>query len=134
MKLRNIIKLSLLAILLSGVGFVALVVWSVYEDHEARIGPERVFSLDHQPEFLTEALALDIAQKTLEMSKYKDMRWEPRKDGMSKAPDGRVDEYVNRTGLDPNHITMVFCSDEFKLFVHMEFKGDQVVSHTVFGK
>lgn len=134
MKLRNIIKLFLLAILLSGMGFVGLVIRSVYKVHEARIGPERVFSLDHQPEFLTESLALDIAQKTLEMSKYKDMRWEPRKDGRSTAPDGRADQYVSRNSSNSNHTTIKFSSGEFNVFVHMELKGDQVVSHTVLGK
>ena len=134
MKLLTIIQWSFVALLLGGVGFVGAVTWAVYEVHEARIGPERVSNLDHQPAFLTELQALDIAQKMLEMSRYKDMLWELRKDGRSKAPDGRVDEYVKRTGLDPNHITIMFSSDGFTLFVHMELKGDRVVSHTVLGK
>ncbi|HQR07612.1 MAG TPA: hypothetical protein PLN21_12360 [Gemmatales bacterium] len=130
MKLRNIIKLSLLAILLIGVGVVA---WAVNKALNARIGPERVFSLDHRPEFLTEALALDIAQKTLKMSKYH-RHWEPRKDGRSTAPDGRVDEYISRNGLNPNLATIMLASGDFDIIVSMELKGDRVVSQTVLPK
>jgi hypothetical protein len=53
MKLRNIIRLVLLAILLSGVGFVGLVIWSVYKVHEALIGPEILYQLENRPEDTT---------------------------------------------------------------------------------
>jgi len=128
MRLRNIVKLSFLAILLS---FVCFVVWAVDHVAKARIGPERLFVLDHRPEFLSESLALDLAQKTLVMSKYNDMEWEPQDGSRSTAPNGQEDQYLRRRGnnsVDSGYI--VFVSGTFVIMVDVELKGERVVCQT----
>ncbi|MFT3881188.1 MAG: hypothetical protein QM703_16180 [Gemmatales bacterium] len=125
MKRRHIILSIVLAVLLGGVG---VFVWAVDKVVKSRTGPEIVYQLDNRPEFLTEALAMELAQKTLLTDRGGTRKWEPRsRDDRSKAIDGREDIFLNRNTVNYNRGYIIFHEGDSERIVDVELKGDVVV-------
>jgi hypothetical protein len=125
MKRRHIILSIVLAILLGGVG---VFVWAVDKVVKSRTGPEIVYQLDNRPEYLTEALAMELAQKTLQTDRGSIRIWQPRSsDNRSKAPNGREDMFLNRNSVNANRGYFLFHEGDSDRIVDVELKGDVVV-------
>jgi len=128
MKTRTIIFLSV-ALLLLGITAV------VHRSVQSRIGPQHIFELSEQPQFLTDQLALAKARETLTRDGYDVSVWQPTRDGRTTAPSGRPDEFLTRNTVTPNRGVIMFTSTTASpRFVSVELDGSRVVCQTSIAK
>lgn len=93
----------------------------------ARSGPEHTFLLEEPPPFLTEAIAIAKAQETLRIDGLGQSVWHAVKDGRSKAPDGREDEFLVRNTQNANEGAIQFLSDNNRVrIVYVELRGNAI--------
>jgi len=129
MKARTIIFLVVGLLLLA----IAAVPYLIHRSVQSRIGPQHVYDLSEQPQFLTEELAMERARDTLTRDGL-DATWQPVPDDRSKAPDGRADQFLSRNTITPNHGSIMFTNGTGTRFVSVELDGRRVLCQTSIGE
>ena len=99
-------------------------------------GPKRTFEVSEETRFLTEEVALDKARETLRLDGLNDTECQAHPDGRTKAPDGRVDEFMGRNSINSNAGTFMFtCGANGPVrFVSVELTGRRVVCQSSVGR
>lgn len=131
MKARSLILIAVSVLLIGAAVFAYL----AHRTIQSRIGPERSFEIKDSPMFLTETLALEKARQTLELDGLSSSIWQPRPDGRTKSPDGRLDEFMARNANSPNRATILFTNGTGAgRFVSVELIGGKLVCQTSMSK
>jgi hypothetical protein len=128
------------AIILIGLGILVVLVglypFLLNRALRAGSGPKRTFELSAETRFLTEELAIEKARETLRLDGLNILEWQVHPDGRTKAPDGRVDQFLGRNSINSNSGTFMFTSGTNGLvrFVSVELNGKTVVCQTSVGR
>ena len=99
------------------------------------VGPEHAYRLSDKPHFLTEDLAITKGQETMTRDGFDTNVWVLVPDSRSSSPDGKADAYLvrNTKNLNQGSFT-VRDPNGSRRFVHVELKGDRVISCVVIPK
>jgi hypothetical protein len=121
---KNAFALGGLALL--GVGALAFLYFAKLT-MRSQMGPEHVFELAERPKFLTETLAIEKAKEALKQDGMDPGEWHPVKNGRTRAPDGRIDDYMARAEGNPNRGVLLFTGKGRSMqFVAVELQGSHV--------
>jgi hypothetical protein len=96
------------------------------------VGPEHVYRLSDQPQFLTEDLAMGKGRETLARDGFDTNAWALVPDSRSSSPDGKADAYFVRNTKNPNQGSFtVRDTNGSRRYLHVQLKGDRVTSCVV---
>ena len=133
-------RLRTIGFALAGIAaiFVGAVVWFSYALEKAlekRNGPEHVFVITAQSEFLEEAVALEKAHQALLLDGFTNGAWQPAKDGRTAAPDGRPDLYLARNSIYPLRGYLIFTNGGgAEAIVQLSLEGTNLICQRVASK
>jgi hypothetical protein len=131
------------------VGFVcasALFIFVIvpnYHPIPRRVYPRHYYELSEQPKFLTEELAIAKARETLTLEGQvvgpDQYDLHPVPDGHTKAPDGRIDQFLSRNAIGPNEFSpnrgsIMFTNPSATRYVSVELDGRILVCQTALDK
>jgi hypothetical protein len=131
-KTRNIIILGLAIVVV----LIGLYPFLLNRALRAGSGPKHNFGLSEETRFLTEEVALDKARETLRLDGWNIAEWQAHRDGRTKAPDGRVDQFMRRNSINSNSGTFMFTSSAHKQvrLVLVKLTGTQLVCQASIGR
>jgi hypothetical protein len=110
--------------------FIFVIVPNYHRFHR-RVYPQHFYELTEQPKFLTEELAIAKAKETLTRDGMSGAAWCPVPDGHTKAPDGRIDEFLSRDAIGPHELfspnsgSIIFTNSDYTMtrYVSVRLEG-----------
>lgn len=133
-------KLKTIGFVLAGIAAiyvlsVILFAHALQKSLERRSGPERVFAAVGATNFLEEAVAIECAHNTLLIDGLTNDVWQPAKNGLGGAPDGRRDVYLYRNSSHPLSGSLIFTNGGgAEAVFRINIEGTNIICQRVHGK
>ena len=134
---RTIVVSSVIgSVALLSVGIIVVLPGAFDRSLKARlVGPEHIYQLPGQPQYLTEELAIAKGRETLAQDGFDTNAWTLVPDNRSSAPDGKADLYFVRNTRNPNQGTFtVRDASGSRRFVQVELQGNRLTSCVIIPK
>ena len=114
---------------------IGMVAWSAWAVQKRLAGQQHEFHLADLPPFLTEELALATAREAMTRDGLDPAGWSLRPRAATTAPDGRRDQFLERSPANPNRGSVRFNDGQGRdRFVSVELDGNRLVCTSTWGK